>query len=447
MAEPNGRRGTDGSALAEEGLRQRFAAWAEGGRRREFHDVALTAAILFPLAGVPEYLSLGPTAAFFGQLALRAAFALGCLALAAASLSQPIRRLEIATLALAALAIGTWAAGVSLRASEPFACHAIGFVGMVAALALCPVPGAGMLACQAGLLAAFALTAPHAPVRDLVTTALVALLVGGAVTHLRIANHRLQRLGIVQAENQFDAEERTRRAEASKSVFFARMSHELRTPLNAIIGFSEMMEVEVAGPGRPERLTEYARHVAGSGAQLTRLVDTLLDLARIEREVEAIGLERIEPAPLVEGVLRVLGPQIEAEGVRLETDLAAAPASVRASPAALRHAVALLVSDALRHSPRRGTIAVSLSGAGTAEIRLAVEGEGAGGFAIDRGASRELSTLRQIAAAHGGEAAIERIDQRRMRVTLRWPVEGPPGPGPQPAQPSSGRPGARRPET
>jgi signal transduction histidine kinase len=425
MAEPNGSGGTGGAAAAEEGLRQRFAAWAEGGRRREFHDVALAAAVLFLVAAVPEYIALGAGGAFFQQLALRSVFALGCLGVAASAYSQPIRRLETATVLLCVLAIGTWVAGVFLRADERFACHAIGFVGMVAALALSPIRPLAMLACQAALVAGFAAVAPPASIGDLVTTGLVAVLVGGAVGHLKAVNGRLHRLGIVQIENQFDAEERTLRAEAAKSVFFAQMSHELRTPLNAIIGFSELMEAEAQGSGRSDRLAEYARYVAGSGAELSRLVDTLLDLARIEREMETIALQPVEPGPLVDTVLRVLALQAEAEGIRLVADTSAAPTRIVASPTALRHAVALLVTDAIRHTPRRGTIAVVLSGAGTPEMHLTVEGEGAGGFAIDRGTSRELSTLRHIAAAHGGDAAIERIGESRTRVTLRWPIVEP----------------------
>src|SRR5690606_8289998 len=79
-----------------------------------------------------------------------------------------------------------------------------------------------------------------------------------------------------------EATEAARAASTAKSQFLANISHELRTPLNAILGFSEMLKDRLHGPlGAPE-YAEYARLTYESGIHLLDLVNSILDMARIE---------------------------------------------------------------------------------------------------------------------------------------------------------------------
>ena len=78
-----------------------------------------------------------------------------------------------------------------------------------------------------------------------------------------------------------NSKEAAEAANHAKSVFLAQMSHELRTPLNAIIGFSDMMRQQVLGP-LPDRYREYAGYVGDSGQHLLRIIDDVLDLAKVE---------------------------------------------------------------------------------------------------------------------------------------------------------------------
>jgi PAS domain S-box-containing protein len=72
-------------------------------------------------------------------------------------------------------------------------------------------------------------------------------------------------------------------ANKAKSDFLANMSHELRTPLNAVIGFAEFVEMGVTAQNmNPEKIGNYARSIGGAGRDLLRLINDLLDFAKIE---------------------------------------------------------------------------------------------------------------------------------------------------------------------
>ena len=85
---------------------------------------------------------------------------------------------------------------------------------------------------------------------------------------------------------------------SSKGRFLATVSHELRTPLNAIIGFSEMLAAEGALAIEPERRREYAQIVHESGQHLLGIVNTLLDISKIET-----GNFKLVPEPFDPGAL------------------------------------------------------------------------------------------------------------------------------------------------
>src|SRR6266851_4707061 len=75
---------------------------------------------------------------------------------------------------------------------------------------------------------------------------------------------------------------RRRSLDEQKRSFLRMVSHELRTPLNSIIGFSEIISRELAGPLGSPQYKEYAEHVRQSGLKLLRLVNQVLEIARLE---------------------------------------------------------------------------------------------------------------------------------------------------------------------
>src|SRR5690606_23549322 len=89
-----------------------------------------------------------------------------------------------------------------------------------------------------------------------------------------------------------EAREQVNRVEVAKGRFLAAVSHELRTPLNAIIGFSDMLAHEMAGPFTDPRQRDYSGLIRDAGSHLLEVVNSILDISRIEA-----GAYPIRPEP------------------------------------------------------------------------------------------------------------------------------------------------------
>lgn len=150
-------------------------------------------------------------------------------------------------------------------------------------------------------------------------------------------------------------------AEERKHSFLRMVSHELRTPLNAIIGFSEIISRELYGPMSEPRYREHAEIIRDSGLKLLKLVNQVMEIARLEGGGADLDL-RPEP---VEPSLReaVAGLIVETEAKNLNIEIAPEPGlpMARADTRALKQVFNNLLLNAIRHSPENGTIVVALS--------------------------------------------------------------------------------------
>jgi len=97
---------------------------------------------------------------------------------------------------------------------------------------------------------------------------------------------------VEQAEELRNARSLAEAASSAKSEFLASMSHELRTPLNAILGFAQLLQRDKKTP-LSERQLERVGHVLKGGEHLLRLIDEVLDLARIEAGRLTVSLEPV----------------------------------------------------------------------------------------------------------------------------------------------------------
>jgi PAS domain S-box-containing protein len=202
--------------------------------------------------------------------------------------------------------------------------------------------------------------------------------------------------------------------------FLSVVSHDFRTPLTSILGFSEILQGD---SGLPREATEFAGIIAGNARRLTRMIDDLLTLDRLEA--------RREPAPRqpvdLESVLSEVASIFHANGathhiaIDIEPDLP----FIMGDRDGLIRVLTNLVDNAVKYSPQGGPITIVAQRAADA-VHLEVRDQGIGIPASDlemifdpyarvtaettrriRGTGLGLAIVREIIDAHGGRAWAE----------------------------------------
>jgi signal transduction histidine kinase/ActR/RegA family two-component response regulator len=139
-------------------------------------------------------------------------------------------------------------------------------------------------------------------------------------------------------------EREARQAEELKSRFLANMSHEIRTPMNGVLGMTELMLRMPVNREQRECL-ETIRQAAGS---LLHVLNDILDFSKLEAGKVAIEHLAFEPRREIQEALSLLLPRIQEKGLRLDTDLAALPDTVRGDPYRLRQILTNLAGNAIK---------------------------------------------------------------------------------------------------
>ena len=145
-------------------------------------------------------------------------------------------------------------------------------------------------------------------------------------------------------------------ANRAKSQFLANMSHELRTPLNAIAGYVQLVQLGIHGPVTEAQREALAR-VTRSQRLLLRLVNDVLNLARIESGRVDYNTEPVQLDTLVASVLQMVEPQMTA--ARVTREVMATPGLVAlADREKLEQILLNLLSNAVKFTPSGGVITV-----------------------------------------------------------------------------------------
>ncbi len=166
-----------------------------------------------------------------------------------------------------------------------------------------------------------------------------------------------------------------RLVEQVKSDFVSTVSHELRTPLTSIYGFAETLLRQDVMFGEEERQT-FLRYIASESQRLTAIVDTLLNVARVDTGDLQVNLAATDVGDVVGQVLETV-EAADVNGHRFVVDLPEEPLAAKADPEKLRQVCAILVENALRYSPEGGTVTVGAARRrDTVEVSIADEGIG-----------------------------------------------------------------------
>ncbi len=198
------------------------------------------------------------------------------------------------------------------------------------------------------------------------------------------------------------ATRRTAILDDQKRSFLRMVSHELRTPLNSIIGFSEIIATELCGPLGSPQYKEYAEHVRQSGHKLLRLVNQVLEIARLEGHVTDLNLISEPLDHAVDDALDTLREDIVSRRITVTVADQGRLPSVVADPRGLRTVLINLLQNAITFSPEGGEVRLAATARlGRVDIQIEDDGEG-----VDE---RELPRL--LRPFEQGESALTRTTE------------------------------------
>lgn len=195
------------------------------------------------------------------------------------------------------------------------------------------------------------------------------------ITALRRLNELLEARIARRTEELQVSEERALQASRAKSTFLANISHELRTPLNAIIGYSDMLREESEESGHKEYTPDLLR-IQTAGKHLLELINSVLDLSKIEAGKMELHTETFEIAPLIQEVVGIARPLVEKKQNILNVDYPADIGTVSADSIKLRQSLLNLLSNSAKFT-ERGTIELRVARVG-GWMRFAVSDTGIG---------------------------------------------------------------------
>jgi len=176
------------------------------------------------------------------------------------------------------------------------------------------------------------------------------------------------------------AQEQAEAANRAKSVFLANMSHELRTPLNAILGFSGMLRND---SNLTERQRRTAEIINRSGEHLLRLINDVLDIAKIESGRTEIKLAGFDAHGLLREVMDLIGERAEAKGLTLALEQSPDfPRAVISDEARLRQILINLMGNAVKFTDQ-GQVTLRAGVEGDALLWFEVQDSGVGIAAAD----------------------------------------------------------------
>ncbi len=218
-----------------------------------------------------------------------------------------------------------------------------------------------------------------------------------------------------------EAEKQTRMArEATRSreEVLAVVAHDLRTPLNF---FRMGVQLTAADPAAPEN-KELLERMERSVDLMSRLIEDLLEVAKIEAGGVKLRTRPLQPATLLDDALAILSPLAERHSVRLSVHADSDLPAVRADYERILRVFTNLVVNAVKFSPANGEVCVTAARHGETIVRFSVIDRGAGirpedverlfdrfwqaDAADRRGAGLGLAIAKSMVTAHGGQIGV-----------------------------------------
>ena len=243
------------------------------------------------------------------------------------------------------------------------------------------------------------------------------------------------------------------RADRSKNEFLALLAHELRNPLAPLRNAVVLMD----SPGADPAIVEEARSLIGRQVQhMARLIDDLLDVARITEGKVRLRKERVELSAVLSAVVEVVRQDVEARGQTLSLSLPREPVQLDADPTRLEQVFGNLLNNASKFTPKGGHISLAAELAdgeaqAPGEIVVQVRDDGIGMtpdtlahvfdlfMQADRSLERSrgglgigLTLARRLVELHGGSVEAHSAGQGLgSAIVVRLPILPPAEPEPR----------------
>ena len=256
---------------------------------------------------------------------------------------------------------------------------------------------------------------------------------------LRTREIELLEHAVLEAAQAREARARREQAEAeseTKDRYIATLSHELRSPLAALNNAVFLLRME-GGKEITPTLEMMQRQIA----QLTRMVNDLLDVSRVSHGKVALQLARTDLAAVLAQAIETAVPALQAKRLTLTHELAPGPLMVRGDAARLLQVFSNLLDNAAKFTPPGGEVSVSLAREG-AEALATVSDNGVGidpaflpsmfeaftqaDTSLERttsGLGLGLALARQIVEAHGGRISATSAGRGQgSRFSVRLPL-------------------------
>ena len=166
------------------------------------------------------------------------------------------------------------------------------------------------------------------------------------------------------------------KANLAKSDFLSSMSHELRSPLNAILGFAQLMESDPEPPTASQN--ESIAQILQAGWHLLKLIDEILDLAKVESRKVPLSQEPVSLAEVVLECQGMIETQAQQHDVRMSFPRIDASWFVLADRTRVKQVLTNLLSNAIKYNTRQGMVEVTCTRHVPNRIRVSIRDTGAG---------------------------------------------------------------------
>ena len=252
-----------------------------------------------------------------------------------------------------------------------------------------------------------------------------------------------------------------KKAEQMRADFVSNVSHELRSPLASLLGFIETLR----GPAwdDPEATERFLKIMAGEGQRMTRLIDELLVLAKVESDEHIRPEGSVEIGEILATVARSLSLRSQERKVTINLDTKAPKLLLAGDKDQLTQVFHNLIDNAINYGLENSTVRVAVGevptipGIGAAGLSVSVTNRGEGipqeeiprlterFYRVDKGRSRSmggtglgLAIVKHIVARHRGHLAIESVPGKETTFTVFLPrIEGETPPFAPPFAPTS----------